>query len=588
MKGTVTTQVGNPDIIQDKAEDQLVCESGLPSLVEASDPATLPQEFIRSEVNFLVLPFFALSRRDAHQRLQTEYRATVKRGDEKFDVLWAVSANPRYGYPRPFDGKVHKAIEQIVSQLKPPIENPLRIGSLYGIARLLNLKDSGRVYLSIKAAIQRIVTTSVESKGTFYHKGSKRWIEDTFHIYDRAVFVGETLPGGETADTNYLFLSSWYLDNVNERHVKPLDYTYYRSLRSYVASRLYELLGVKFYGMGRYPHIRYRYSNLCQLLPVTQHRYASDAKRKLHPAHQELTSTDFLRKVEWEGIPGENHDWYVHYWPGPRAKEEIRRFSRQVALQTEAPSYESPDPQTPEPPASKPASQPNSAKPKTSGEKQAPKKSESTDEHQELLKELDQLGVSRNMAEDLLSHSDHQTIRNWIVLVRESESVQDRPAYLVTAVREGWQLPEPFQKKQEELEWAEHQEEERGRRDNCPVCQGRGVYQINGSAVALCDHTGRKKRRSSKGRNQELDTQAVWGQTLKALRDQIPAHTYETRLKDTSFLGMDGNTAIVEVSSYCMVEQLERFYQSIAGTLEQVLGQKVEIEFVSAAAPERQ
>ena len=340
MKGTVTTQVGNPDIIQDKAKDQLVCESGLPSLVEASDPATLPQEFIRSEVNFLVLPFFALSRRDAHQRLQTEYRATVKRGDEKFDVLWAVSANPRYGYPRPFDGKVHKAIEQIVSQLKPPIENPLRIGSLYGIARLLNLKDSGRVYLSIKAAIQRIVTTSVESKGTFYHKGSKRWIEDTFHIYDRAVFVGETLPGGETADTNYLFLSSWYLDNVNERHVKPLDYTYYRSLRSYVASRLYELLGVKFYGMGRYPHIRYRYSNLCQLLPVTRHRYASDAKRKLHPAHQELTSTDFLRKVEWEGIPGENHDWYVHYWPGPRAKEEIRRFSRQVALQTEAPSYE--------------------------------------------------------------------------------------------------------------------------------------------------------------------------------------------------------------------------------------------------------
>ena len=192
------------------------------------------------------------------------------------------------------------------------------------------------------------------------------------------------------------------------------------------------------------------------------------------------------------------------------------------------------------------------------------------------------------MAEDLLSHSDHQTIRNWIVLVRESESVQDRPAYLVTAVREGWQLPEPFQKKQEELEWAEHQEEEHGRRESCSICQGRGVYYIDNNKVARCDHTGRKKRRSTKGRNQELDTQAVWGQTLKALRDQIPAHIYETRLKDTSFLGMDGNTAIVEVSSYCMVEQLERFYQSIAGTLEQVLGQKVEIEFVSAAAPERQ
>ena len=32
-----------------------------------------------------------------------------------------------------------------------------------------------------------------------------------------------------------------------------------------------------------------------------------------------------------------------------------------------------------------------------------------------------------------------------------------------------------------------------------------------------------------------------------------------------------------------MVEQLERFYQIIAGTLEPVLGQKVEIEFVRTA-----
>ena len=74
-------------------------------------------------------------------------------------------------------------------------------------------------------------------------------------------------------------------------------------------------------------------------------------------------------------------------------------------------------------PPSQPAS-PTPPKPKTSGEKQAPKKSESTDEHQELLKELDQLGVSRNMAEDLLSHSDHQTIRNWI---RSCESERECP-----------------------------------------------------------------------------------------------------------------------------------------------------------------
>ena len=136
-----------------------------------------------------------------------------------------------------------------------------------------------------------------------------------------------------------------------------------------------------------------------------------------------------------------------------------------------------------------------------------------------------------------------------------------------------------FQRQEAERKGAEALEEERKRRESCSICQGRGVYYIDNNNLARCDHTGRKKRRSTKGRKQELDTQAVWGQTLKALRDQIPAHIYETRLKDTSFLGMDGNTAFVEVSSYYMVEQLERFYQIIAGILERVLGQKVKPTF---------
>lgn len=261
-------------------------------------------EVIRSEVNLLVLPFFSLSRRDATQRSKTEYHTTVKRGDATLDVYWGVHGHPRYGYPRPFDGQVHKAIEQIISQLQPPIENPVALGSLYHIARLMCLRDSGRVYQDIKAAIQRTVATVVESKGSFYLKGAKRWLEDTFHLYERAVFAGEVLPNGETADTNYLFLSSWYLENINARHMKPLDYTYYRSLRSRVAGRLYELLGVKFYGMGSHPYIRYRYSTLCQLLPLVRQRKASNAKQNLQRAHQELTYSAFLSKVEWSPVLG--------------------------------------------------------------------------------------------------------------------------------------------------------------------------------------------------------------------------------------------------------------------------------------------
>ena len=110
----------------------------------------------------------------------------------------------------------------MVSEMRPPLENPIRLGSLYNIAKLMGVKFSGRASQDIKKAIQRIIMTGIESKGTFYQKGQAKWATDIFHLYERVVFLGETLPDGATADTNHLFFSSWYLDNINARYVKPL------------------------------------------------------------------------------------------------------------------------------------------------------------------------------------------------------------------------------------------------------------------------------------------------------------------------------------------------------------------------------
>ena len=267
---------------------------------------------------------------------KTEYHATLRTGEERLEISWKVLAHQEYGYPGPFDREVHKALEHLLSEMRPPLVNPIPLGSLYNIAKLMGLKDSGRTYQDIRQAIKRIISTVLESKGAFYRKGVGKRGTDTFHLYDRAIFLGETLPDGTVADTNYLFLGTWYLESINARYVKPLDYGFYRSLHGHVASRLYELLGVKFYRMGPHPYIKYRYSNICQLLPVTRHRYFSQAKQKLDPAHQELIRKDFFKDVEWTKIPGESNDWYVSYWPGPRAKEELSRFPRQPALTQEA------------------------------------------------------------------------------------------------------------------------------------------------------------------------------------------------------------------------------------------------------------
>jgi len=192
----------------------------------------------------------------------------------------------------------------------------------------MQLKNVGGAdYKKIKEALERIVATTVKSVGTFYAKARKKWIDDVFHLYDRVIFKGEQLPDGTTAETNYLFLSSWYLESINSRYVRPLDYDYYKKLESNISQRLYELLGVKFYGiiLQGLSYLCYKYSTLCQLLPLTHQKYFSKARQILQPAHQELKRTGFLAKVEWEVDPEED-DWFIYYYPGPRAKEEIERY----------------------------------------------------------------------------------------------------------------------------------------------------------------------------------------------------------------------------------------------------------------------
>jgi replication initiator protein A len=445
------------------------------ALLEEDEESTdlLPQGAIRSEVNLLALPFFALSRKDAQKRMTTEYHTTVTRGEEKLDVSWIVSANPRYGYPRPFDRHVHRAIEQIVSEMKLPLQNPVRIGSLYRLAQLLNLKRSGKLYSEIKAAIQRIVTTSIESKGTYYDKGKRRWRETTFHLYDKVVFTGEELVNGELADDNYLWVDSWYLDNINARYVKPLDYTYYRSLHSSIASRLYELLGVKFYGLGKYPYIRYRYSTLCQLLPVTQYQRPSKAKEILKPAHDELISSKFLAKVEWQEIPNEKYDWYVFYWAGTRAREEIQRWSKQGVLP---------------PPDDLQLGQSTA----TSTSPQA-----DDDVNDDVVLTLQNFGISKKQAVKLAKEQEHEYILEKLELVqwfRETKSplVAKNPAgFARRAIEEDYPAPPQYKSKKQQALEAEEKEREEQLRLNCALCEGTGYYKVAEDRMAACQHGGK-------------------------------------------------------------------------------------------------
>jgi len=389
--------------------------------------ALLP-EITRSEVNFLIFPFFALWDKDIHKRTKVEYKTVVKREGKKLEISWKVSANPEYGYPGPFDRKVHKAIEQLINQLKLPIQNPISLGSFYSLCKKLNIKKyGGREYKLIKKTLQRIIFTGVESRGTFYSKEEKKWIEDNFHLYERVIFKGKQLPNGGIADTNYLFLGSWYLNNINARYVKPIDWKYYKLLKTPIATRLYELLSVKFYGLNNKERfIRYRYSTLCSLLPITHQKYKSLAKQQLDSAHKKLKETEFLEKYLWRSIAStqsnqKEKDWYLLYYPGERAKKEMRKVKTEF-FESQPIKEALPEPKK---------------KPQSFSKTQI-----------NLVNQLVKLNISKITANDLVKYSNQQIIKKWIKAIYYTKA-KDKAAYLVKAIKENWQAPEEYLKAEE-------------------------------------------------------------------------------------------------------------------------------------------
>lgn len=288
-----------------------------------------------AEVNLLILPFFALTTNEIPERKKVEFRSEVTRNGERIEIFWRVSANTEVGYPGPLAKSIHKAIERKIQDFDLPIKNPIKI-STYELCKRVGKRPGGNQYKRIKRELKRIKMASIESKGSFYHKGKQRYIEKVFSLYDEVVFKGEKLEDGRIAETNYIYLNRFYLSNINNRYIKPLDFEYCQDLQSRISQRLYEILGVKFYYIVNHdlPWIRYRYSTLCELLPSKRQQYLSRAKQILNRAHDELYDTDFLADYRWEDT-GEKRDWLIYYFPGDRAKKEIKAWelpTRELSL----------------------------------------------------------------------------------------------------------------------------------------------------------------------------------------------------------------------------------------------------------------
>ena len=296
-------------------------------------------EILRTEVNFLKYPFFDLARNSKRDKI--EIVETIKADDGEAKIYWKVKRPLEDTFPGVFDKNLYRAVEQIINNLPRPIVNPIRLGSLRELCELMGI-SKGKGTKMVRNALVRMVQTNIEAKGTFVLKENKkkRQIDRIFHIYEEVIFTGQDMPDNSKADSVYLFLGNFYLQNINARYVIPLDWRYYLSLDDNITKRMYEYLSLCFFAVLEHnnEHVSIKYSKLCNFFPLVRQKTKQRAGDQLSSAHKALTQTGYFdRKPEWVSTDGIN-DWVIYYWPGKRAKDEwVKNKGKKSTQETDAP-----------------------------------------------------------------------------------------------------------------------------------------------------------------------------------------------------------------------------------------------------------
>lgn len=275
----------------------------------------------REETALPALPLFALDHSNRRRTYHLLYETRLAQHHINATLRWQVSADPAYGFPDAFDRRIFKTIEYLAMQAGLPVRNPVRV-SLHQILECLGLAPFGSHFARVRSSIRRIAAVSIHSHMTFLTPQNTGRLARTFHLHDTVSFREDIRADEVKPGHHVIMFGAWYLDNLNQQIIPPIDPRYFRTLHNPLASRLYELLTLKFKDVFQRNLEGWQvpYPVLCETLPLKPFKWLSP-KRQLEPAHHTLISTGFLERVEWDKLDGV---WLIRYTPGDRARQTGR------------------------------------------------------------------------------------------------------------------------------------------------------------------------------------------------------------------------------------------------------------------------
>lgn len=256
-------------------------------------------QMVKAEGNFEDHPYFTVGNQRNSDGVLNYVNTIRTRDGQELQQLWTVRAVQGYGLPGTLDQDVYVALLQIVHGRGGVPEDGWIDFTIYEIMRLLGRTLGGRDYEQVKRSLERLASTSISTKNSFYRKHTKSYLSDeTFHLLDKVKHSQYTDSENERGswERTWVKLSDFFVESYRANYLKTLDSEFYWSLNSSVAKRLYRLIDKKRNHQHRWEVDLF---SLRDRIPLSQYRYPSKIREKLEPAHKELKHNGFLRAVTY-------------------------------------------------------------------------------------------------------------------------------------------------------------------------------------------------------------------------------------------------------------------------------------------------
>ena len=285
---------------------------------------------VRIEKNLASLGFFTPSSKRIKSAKKKTVAFTRLVAGEKTEARATILPSAEYGLPITADQDKFLALQKIITDLREregEVSNPIGFSSAELLRILGRRVSAGKNYDDIAEWLKRMTLTGISSEGIVYFAGRKVWASDTFHVFERAVSFGAEMPDGSVAERNYVWLSQWQLENINNNHLLPIDLETYRQLKNHIAKTIVPLLYLWLSGSSEEGVCEKSYDELCQILNISRYHHLSKIQEKLAPSLNELRNCGYLAAWRIEKNGEDSYKVVLHH--GEKFRVDVQ--SRLVA-----------------------------------------------------------------------------------------------------------------------------------------------------------------------------------------------------------------------------------------------------------------